>query len=48
MTELKKITDYLDEYLNINAFRDYSQNGLQVDGKKNLTVLLPQLILKRI
>jgi len=34
MTELKKITDYLDSHLNINAFKDYSQNGLQIDGKK--------------
>jgi len=36
MTELKKITDYLDEYLDINAFKDYSQNGMQVDGKNNV------------
>ncbi|MCK5852778.1 Nif3-like dinuclear metal center hexameric protein [bacterium] len=36
MTELKKITEYLDEYLNINAFKDYSQNGLQVSGKNHI------------
>ena len=36
MTELKKITDYLDKFLNINAFKDYSQNGLQVDGKNTV------------
>jgi len=36
MTELKNITDYLDDFLNINAFKDYSQNGLQVDGKKTV------------
>ncbi|RLD11053.1 MAG: Nif3-like dinuclear metal center hexameric protein [Chlamydiae bacterium] len=34
MIELKKITDYLDDFLNIKSFRDYSQNGLQVSGKK--------------
>ena len=36
MTELKKITDYLDEHLSINSFKDYSQNGLQVSGKKHV------------
>ena len=34
MTELSKITEYLDDYLNINSFNDSSQNGLQVSGKK--------------
>ncbi len=34
MTELQKITGYLDDYLDLKSFKDYSQNGLQVSGKK--------------
>ncbi|MDX1777814.1 MAG: Nif3-like dinuclear metal center hexameric protein [Thermodesulfobacteriota bacterium] len=30
--ELKKITDYLDDYLAIDTFRDDSTNGLQVEN----------------
>ena len=30
--ELKKVTDYLDNYLEIDAFRDDSANGLQVEN----------------
>ena len=30
--ELKKVTDYLDNYLDIDAFRDDSANGLQVEN----------------
>ena len=34
--ELKKITSYLDNYLNIGAFRDDSANGLQVANSGNI------------
>jgi dinuclear metal center YbgI/SA1388 family protein len=34
--ELKKITSYLDNYLNIGAFRDDSANGLQVTNSENI------------
>jgi len=34
--ELKKVTDYLDTYLEINAFRDDSANGLQVENSGNV------------
>jgi dinuclear metal center YbgI/SA1388 family protein len=31
--ELKQVTDYLDNYLDIDAFRDDSANGLQVENR---------------
>lgn len=34
--ELKKITDYLDNYLEIKAFHDDSANGLQVENTVNV------------
>ncbi len=34
--ELKKITDYLNSYLDIAAFRDDSANGLQVENSGNV------------
>lgn len=34
--KLKKITDYLDNYLDIGAFRDDSANGLQVANSENV------------
>jgi len=34
--ELKKITGYLDNYLDIGAFRDDSANGLQVTNSGNI------------
>ena len=34
--ELKKITDYLDNYLEISAFHDDSANGLQVENTVNV------------
>jgi dinuclear metal center YbgI/SA1388 family protein len=33
---LKEITDYLDNYLDIAAFRDDSTNGLQVENSENV------------
>jgi len=34
--ELKEITDYLDNYLEIDTFHDDSTNGLQVENNKNV------------
>ena len=30
--KLKEVTDYLDDYLDIHAFRDDAANGLQVEN----------------
>ena len=35
--KLKKITDYLDEYLEIHTFSDVSANGLQVENSGKIT-----------
>ena len=34
--ELKRITDYLDSYLDIRSFQDDSANGLQVENSENV------------
>jgi dinuclear metal center YbgI/SA1388 family protein len=34
--ELKRITDYLDSYLDIHSFQDDSANGLQVENSENV------------
>ena len=34
--ELKRITDYLDSYLDIRSFTDDSANGLQVENSENV------------
>jgi len=34
--ELKRITDYIDSYLEIRAFQDDSANGLQVENGKSV------------
>ena len=36
MASLKKITNFLDDYLKINEIKDSSVNGLQVSGKENI------------
>lgn len=36
MASLNNITQYLDEFLNVDLFKDYAPNGLQVDGKSSL------------
>ena len=36
MPSLKKITNYLNDYLKINEINDSSVNGLQVSGKENI------------
>jgi dinuclear metal center YbgI/SA1388 family protein len=36
---LKELTTYLDDYLQINAFVDNSQNGLQVQGREEIRLV---------
>lgn len=38
MTKLHEITTYLDQELNVNAFKDYSTNSLQVENPKTKSV----------
>ena len=34
------LIDYVDNFLNINKFKDYSPNGLQIEGKKNISKIV--------
>ena len=36
MATLNNVTAFIDELLNINQFKDYAPNGLQVEGKEKL------------
>ena len=36
MTDRQDITRYIDELLNVNQFRDYCPNGLQVEGRTDI------------
>ncbi len=38
--ELKKITNYLNNYFEINSLDEYSYNGLQVEGKSEVKKIL--------
>ena len=38
--EREKLTQYLDELLEVGRFRDYCPNGLQVEGRAEIGVLL--------
>lgn len=40
MTELKKIVDFLDEYLQIKDYKDASFNGLQFEGKPKVKKII--------
>ncbi len=40
MTNLNEITDYLNEYLEIDKFEDNSWNGLQVEGKQEVKKII--------
>jgi dinuclear metal center YbgI/SA1388 family protein len=35
--KLEELVGYLDSYLDIKSFRDSSSNGLQIEGKKNVS-----------
>ena len=34
--QIKALTDYLNTYLNAEAFKDYAPNGLQVEGRREI------------
>lgn len=40
MATLKNLTNYINELLEINKFKDYSPNGLQVEGEEKLTKII--------
>ncbi len=40
MSSLKNITAYIDELLNIDVFKDYSPNGLQVEGDDDVKKII--------
>lgn len=40
MTSRNEITAYLDEYLNIADFKDYGPQGMQVEGKEEVNVVV--------
>ena len=40
MANIKDITSYIDELLEIGSFKDYAPNGLQVQGKQNLKKII--------
>lgn len=37
MINIKKLINYLDTYLETNNIKDYTHNGLQVEGNKNIS-----------
>lgn len=39
MTQLIELVRYIDRYLRINDFKDYCPNGLQVEGREQITKL---------
>lgn len=40
MATLKNVTKFINEYLEIDKFKDYSPNGLQVEGKEKLIKII--------
>ncbi len=38
--KLKQLVDYLDQLLNVKDFSDYCPNGLQIEGKPNISKIL--------
>lgn len=40
MTALQELVDYTNKLLDVNSFADYCPNGLQVEGKKDVGVLV--------
>ena len=37
MVNRKELDNYCKEYLNVDAFKDYCPNGLQIEGAENIT-----------
>lgn len=40
MATLKNVTNFINELLKIDTFKDYAPNGLQVEGKEKLTKII--------
>lgn len=40
MVKIKDLTDYIDELLNVDAFKDYAPNGLQVEGEEEVSKII--------
>lgn len=40
MVSLKRLVDYTNEYLNVNQFKDYCPNGLQVEGRPEVRCIV--------
>lgn len=40
MITRKELTSYLDDFLNVANFKDYCPNGLQVEGKNDIGILV--------
>ncbi|HAY41843.1 MAG TPA: Nif3-like dinuclear metal center protein, partial [Gammaproteobacteria bacterium] len=36
MVSHKELDNYCNEYLNVDAFKDYCPNGLQIEGAENI------------
>ena len=37
MVNRKELDNYCNKYLNVDAFKDYCPNGLQIEGVENIT-----------
>ncbi len=37
MVSRKELDNYCNKYLNVDAFKDYCPNGLQIEGAENIT-----------
>ena len=40
MANLEELKNYCDSYLNINKFKDYCPNGLQVEGSSKVNKIV--------
>lgn len=40
MVSLKRLVDYTNDYLNVNQFKDYCPNGLQVEGRPEVRCIV--------
>ncbi|MEE9326434.1 MAG: Nif3-like dinuclear metal center hexameric protein [Cocleimonas sp.] len=40
MVKIKDLTDYIDELLNVDDFKDYAPNGLQVEGEEEISKII--------
>lgn len=40
MATLKNVTSFINDFLEVNQFKDYAPNGLQVEGEEKLTKII--------